>query len=1207
MPPTLGSPLTAVGAGSATFAAFVPSIQNVLFFPDILDSTFPAGLLSYSVYGWYSDPAADPLGGPWGTEDEWTALMQSLGWSVGSQSDLAAALSASGQWAAAHGITQDPKDERTLLPTRTVCHGLLFGVQWLGPAAPCVSSVPPKDDTAPDYVQPQIAVGHTAIDALAAMLAQDDSGALSPGQDTTLLARIVEAFQYDALPLLDGRDAAAQVYERVQSAWFGTSDGGRQWSVVAASGGEVAEPPGPQAALLTALNAAQRELDASAGQLAASQWQLYGYWTMGQNAESHPFNPKPPVPTAAMQALETVIDAEASRYRALRQRRDAALVELQQTLPSDLTLHGAPRPPFQTPNDPVVLVNGARRSYKHGEDGRFSADGTLFCRFSGQTISSLRVAAPGPSQVEVTAAQVPLLGPAGSGIPLEAKDLDAESFFLDTANAPLIADVAYPSDPWPLLGKIRQQQTLIWNPTQSPALDEQTLALAAGLGSDYGPPVVPSKVGVEAWAPPWAPLLLSWQITYYPGAATPAQTVDPALWGLATHASGDPAYDLDYSWLSSGPPPTSPSIPFSGQAILTPSASDLLAARIEQMIEHTGDSPALQPDLWALQDALDYVRNADLLSQSLSGLGTQMLERRPDTFASGVENGLGQWLAAPGTPAFAPDTLPGWGPYPDKTGQWHLQLNSVRAGHFVIDALNVVDGFGQVFDVKDAAEFASGQFPFIAASDMATANDATVLEMKPRITQASRLDFAFLDAEDDGSEVGVVCGADPVCGWVLANQLDQSLLFYDGGGAFLGELLATESGQVWLTPPEHGPLPGSARVEPVISNRHLHAMVDGILAAPNGVLCMLATIDAASSGKPGSGAWTDDELQVLLGRPLAVVRARVAVDLEQPLATSQAWADVGNGVTAGYEQISFPVQLGSSTLLNDGVVGCYIDGEYGSFESVFSPRPAQGYIGTGQASVGFGPLDHSLLTLVVDPSLDLHAVSGVLPPLAVSVPAAFAAPDLTKMEATFRVGPVLDDASQGGVTLPLPSLREGTWSWLEYDQTAAKAVASPVQAADPAPLLPTTPAVLRNGWLRLLLAEPATKLTYSIVPGAVRASTEAELSIASLAITAYNGTPKPVACLEIDLQVALGAGPDALTTDAGPIVASADGWTLSADGNGGFKAIPARGAPVAPGASVAFNLASIPVNSEPGRTTVSVTEETDASVKLDLSVAKVSS
>src|SRR4029453_9239931 len=67
-----------------------------------------------------------------------------------------------------------------------------------------------------------------------------------------------------------------------------------------------------------------------------------------------------------------------------------------------LELKAGAEPRFWHATDPVVMLSGANRAQRHGEDGRYNADGTMTCRLPGQTITGVRIA----GQPEVTLAAV---------------------------------------------------------------------------------------------------------------------------------------------------------------------------------------------------------------------------------------------------------------------------------------------------------------------------------------------------------------------------------------------------------------------------------------------------------------------------------------------------------------------------------------------------------------------------------------------------------------------------------------------------------------------------------------------------------------------------------------------------------------------------------------------------------------------------------
>ena len=270
-----------------------------------------------------------------------------------------------------------------------------------------------------------------------------------------------------------------------------------------------------------------------------------------------------------------------------------------------------PEPPFWRPNDPVVLVQGAGRSYAHGEDGRFTADGSLYCRFTGQTLAGLLVTGTTAGH-RADAGLSPLAVPGG---PAEIADLATEAFFLDPGNAHAIAAAAAPArhrrTPW-------SPRSRRWSGTAGRPRSTSRPSPRRPACSAYGPVAVPSKAAVEYWAPPWAPLYLDWSATYYP-------TSPPAAgWTFPAPSPGTPLAAQTAQWTGTVP---AAGVPVQGRTLLTPQASDALATRLEQLL--AGGAPELQPYLTDINDAISYLGNASVLSQALSGFGELLLQRDP--------------------------------------------------------------------------------------------------------------------------------------------------------------------------------------------------------------------------------------------------------------------------------------------------------------------------------------------------------------------------------------------------------------------------------------------------------------------------------------------------------------------------------------------------------------------------------------------------
>ncbi len=344
--PPDGQPLTAVGAADPAFAAFVPNVNNVFSLADDLadlSAGGDVGPLQYTVLGWYATAETDPLLGVadygpegWQTEEQWRALVTDLGLTLGDDAAIRRAEQAARDWAVAHGREVDDR-ARTRFPARTLCHGLIQGVPWNGPAGPTKDGVPVTNPQLPGYERPRVAIAHSAADALAAVYAQVR---LAEEVDPPTVAQLVDvfsAFAADLLPVLDQPDALARLAVALQKDWFGAADGGTAWTVVsardaAAPQGDQADPPltGRQRALLHGLNDAQRHVDELTRVIEWEQQALYGLWWKGERLR-HDSEPPEQGQAAGGQGLRRAQDPDrrlagraCGRARAARRRRAGA-------------------------------------------------------------------------------------------------------------------------------------------------------------------------------------------------------------------------------------------------------------------------------------------------------------------------------------------------------------------------------------------------------------------------------------------------------------------------------------------------------------------------------------------------------------------------------------------------------------------------------------------------------------------------------------------------------------------------------------------------------------------------------------------------------------------------------------------------------------------------------------------------------------------
>ncbi len=360
----------------------------------------------------------------------------------------------------------------------------------------------------------------------------------------------------------------------------------------------------------------------------------------------------------------------------------------------------------------------------------------------------------------------------------------------------------------------------------------------------------------------------------------------------------------------------------------------------------------------------------------------------------------------------------------------------------------------------------------------------SVIQLPPALLQPARLDFDLVSASNDLIVVGPANpGADPVCGWVLPNHLDASLMAYDAAGAFLGEMtLGAEADGTqaicWSSAPSGSTLADIATAIP-----HFGPFLLALSQQTPAVFqSFLAAIDETMWTTQPIGAVFDKSLAVLIGRPLAMVRASLRFELAGSPYQDPSWQFTLDAAPPDITGYLFGIELGNIAQLDDGLIGYFTGDNYATFnvvqQSGASDSSYLAPIGVDDNYVDM-PFDGTTVhvSMLVDPRAPVHATTGILPPLSLAVPSQFVDAALAAMNVTFRLEGVLTDqllAAQGtsaeaGATttmlLPLPAEKTGSWSWLENNGGTWSAY--PTAPNDATARLANVAPVLRQGMLQL--------------------------------------------------------------------------------------------------------------------------------------------
>ncbi|MBL9128008.1 MAG: hypothetical protein JNL97_10195 [Verrucomicrobiales bacterium] len=706
----------------------------------------------------------------------------------------------------------------------------------------------------------------------------------------------------------------------------------------------------------------------------------------------------------------------------------------------------------------------------------------------------------------------------GLGIPKELPDLWLEMLLVDPSCRTWLAQAFLAKyrartgtpAPWSasqVADAIHARQTALLNDAASLGIARTALAAAAQFEG-----LPPSPIALEDGSvPAWSPLYLDWEVAWCPSPA--AASGFPADWTLE---------GLDFAWNGSDVAPATAR--FSGRTTLDPLTSRSLAARIERFVE-TEEDPGSLPvsivdDLRALAST---ITGFDFVTQSLSGLTEQWLTR----------------ASAPGgaVPAacFSPQTHPDV-PARVRAGQTFQPVlqtadltpppyDPIRAGHFRLERLWVVDAFGQVLTPLRHGEAYVPVKTSASVTPPASLASEGYVQLPPRPTQPARLGMTWIQADDDSLESNASDATSPICGWVMANHLDDSLMVFDAGGTNQGAILAIakDAGQTGLRWDAAPGQPVALGSPPKLNNPHLQGMVEAVLAAgaqgTDAFRDLLDVLDASAWQTSPRGQNSQNPLAVLVGRPLAVVRLRIDLELfgDPYLAFDQNLRRTGSNYPPQppppFSRVAFPVRLGDDSFPSNGVCGFFLGDDYSKLIAA-SPNPRvttglrRDFAGARDPSAsiaalatlrGSGPPATSkpgyvvaqspfpvaaktlregavvsgqvFVTAIVDPSGRIPLVSGAFPVVYADLPVGPVNAALERMTLSFRAGPVLVDPAR--IRMPLPSEIHGDWSWLSRQSVALWGPPAEVGAADAVPALADVPLRLREGWLVLGPPKPS--------------------------------------------------------------------------------------------------------------------------------------
>lgn len=1023
--------LTAIGPKDFTFGNYTVNNKNVFSFHDDLadlreDHPYEIG---YLVSGWFADETEDPLYQVAYGREELLEKLAFLKFDIGGEDGLEQAEAAFAEAAGGY---------ESLSPL-ILCHGAIHSIRWPWKARD-KDGRPQKNLNDADSV-PDIIVGNSGFDTLATFIGQELKENGLSEKETGFVSDLLYAFDQKLLKDYVKPGGEHQLDSYIHKSWFIGSDGGSYWEIVQERQGDSEEEKNVlkqqlQAALpvLAELNEVQRALDRQQAIRRSRLQQLHTALFAAKKEESEAWRQKALQIQDELQAISREMSTLQTQLGQRSSEVKSGLYIEEGAGQNNFALKQYSAPNYWEPDDPVILVHAAKTNDKH------TFEHPPRCRYSGQWIDQMEVWDTGAT----FSPDIPDL-PNADNIPKEMPTLVKEFILLN----PNFAAYYFGGE----AEKIQKQQTLIWNPEKYAGLAPDRLLKRAGFSS--------GKQAIDALRPdfrsfttftlPWSPLFMDWVVYFFPDMGKQAMTDSHCSQALENWEL--PEDQMDYALRSSAPVPAIDdnlrhmSWTIQGRSLISAHLPRVLTAMLREFQEGLADAKKQE----SIETVIGILSGFDLITQRLSGFNEYL--QRYD-IGNQVPASLLKDEVIDHTLLFNNN----FGmPMGDAVQAGNVKLNQyypVRSGHLLVHHVRIVDEFGIGFYPTGRNEPTEGNVLVPQDNrliykgkgmDHSKIASTGLAQLTPRITQPARLKMEWIDADDD-APVSQEAQNSPVCGWIIPNHLDKSLMIFDAAGKLQGSLVFFKRGDRYHIKKAVDPVSADPH-RFAINNRHLAAFINELLALEDrdtALSAFLEQIDKTTWITDPLGAREKRGLSALIGRPMALVRAEVQMELQGlPLPAFDFEQPTAYDISAtpnplGLMDVEFPYFLGSSILPGNGLIG-YFDEVGGAtdyrkfFVVTDHSHTDTGYI-TDQQRLK-ARLNHALsakhrrkLSLLLDYRGSVHLISGLLPTFELRLAPKYTRDALAKMEVTFRTGPLITDPKQ--LRMPKPNDISGKLSWI---------------------------------------------------------------------------------------------------------------------------------------------------------------------------------
>ncbi|WP_354831021.1 hypothetical protein ABGM91_07515 [Akkermansia muciniphila] len=873
-------------------------------------------------------------------------------------------------------------------PDRMICHGFIDNLEWRGSHIYYPSGVPSDPEPGEPEIRPRLALGNSSAEALAALAGRGH------GNDE----RLFHLFMQNSLSGLMESNGLTLAEREMHETAFTPIKPPDIIGIRRKKNREEAAPPDTRTmGKIAAIRKRQRLLFDKYREFLQSQreafetWYLYTfamedrYRALYLKRLQQQFQRLPVVGSCLKQGTENL----ESRIKALDPGPDYETAE-------------EPDQCFYVPNEPVMVIS--QLAHKDTQES-----GILTCRITGQTIQSLTLLLEGKS-VFIKGNSLYETMRLGINVPDDVPDLVTEAVLLSPGFAEIAAKKAF------TLGGISpsKEQTETLARTIRVLQQNDGEAKEKGFSGEF-----PDSAACGFHSPSWRPLFIEWQACYYPDNELLKKQPDFKNWQLEngdyTFTGKDDLINLHNERI------------IEGRMLISDNADHQLSSMVQ-----TNLPPGNQAELLA------QAREKSLLSQALSGFhNTLLMKNESFPLALFTTDDEEQYIID-AISGLSPEVL-GTKPVFDKL------YAPIRGGFLSLHQIRIIDTWGRYQDIK--------QPDWYVGESLRQKEKRLPLRyamLPPRLPQASRL-RAYWTCSGKGrekEEAGFVETASPICGFLLPNRIDHSLMAYYPNGTLAGSLNLTETGTgiIWKSPPGapfSSIIPENLDPEMYQIMKNLHDSTPFVLKQLISYINKLFYLIHTPVHKMHAADF--------MGRPIAV--SRISLKMEQLGRTewyrhNEETGQRDKSHETDVEEAVLPLDLGLRTDMRDGMIGFFLNGDYKQMHihgEIVSGDSDPYFIKSNRISIPLKPTaEPDMITVLLEPWSDINIITGLLPVKTLRLPEELVSQTVKKMSMTCLAAPIITNIKDLSIPVPRSENTDFIWSSLENDTQWKNILLEPV-------------------------------------------------------------------------------------------------------------------------------------------------------------------